>query len=115
LKGLPLKKSRNYGTIDNGIVENTVYRQPHGIYCTNPAHQGSVCNVEMDVLICKICRKTGAPIVSLKKEMEFTEFDAATNLLSGVLRGSGFQIIKWFVIPKSVFDSLRETVIRNKK
>jgi hypothetical protein len=47
--------------------------------------------------------------------MEFTEFDATTNLLSGVLRGSGFQIIKWFVIPKSVFVSLRETVIRNKK
>jgi hypothetical protein len=67
LNGLPLKESRNYGTIDNGIVENiNVYRQPHGIYCTNPAHQGSVCNIKMDVLICEICRKTGAQLVSLK-------------------------------------------------
>lgn len=69
----------------------------------------------MDVLICDIFPKTGAPIVSMKKKMEFTEFDAATNLLSGDLRDSVFQIIKWFVIPKSVFDSLREKFIRNKK
>lgn len=56
--------------VNEGVLEEViVLTEKQGIYCMNPAHLGSVCNVRKDNFFCDTCHRYGPPTKEFKKQL----------------------------------------------